>query len=232
MGDSMRIKEIPQTERPRERFLKYGMQSLSNEELLAIILRTGTNQKSAKELSLDVLYAIENISHFKEITFSKLLKIKGIGQVKAISILASLEFGRRVYQETEEKEKYLLNTSDKVYEYMKKILIEQKQECFYCLYCDNKQKLIERKLLFMGTINKSVVHPREIFKYAYLLSASSIICVHNHPSGDPRPSREDVILTNALIEIGNLQNIPIVDHLIIGADGYYSFMDQNPNITL
>lgn len=227
----MKIKEIPFYERPRERVIKYGIESISNEELIAILIRTGTKEKSAKELSLDILSTIESISKFQDITLSRLLNIKGMGQVKALSILAALELGKRVYKE-EICEKIKLNTAEKVYKYMKNTFFDKKQECFYCLYFDNKQRLIERKLLFMGTINKSVVHPREIFKHAYLLSASSIICVHNHPSGDTKPSREDIILTNALIEIGNLQNIPVVDHLIMGSDGYYSFMEENPNITI
>lgn len=227
----MKIKEIPFYERPRERVIKYGMESISNEELIAILIRTGTKEKSAKELSLDILSTIQSISKFQDITLSRLLNIKGMGQVKALSILAALELGKRVYKE-ETGEKIILNTAEKVYKYMKNTFLDKKQECFYCLYFDNKQRLIERKLLFMGTINKSVVHPREIFKHAYLLSANSIICVHNHPSGDTRPSREDIILTNALIEIGNLQNIPVVDHLIMGSDGYYSFMEENPNITI
>jgi DNA repair protein RadC len=101
-----------------------------------------------------------------------------------------------------------------------------KQELFYCLYLNNKNYVIERKLLFMGTINRSVVHPREIFKNAYLCSASGIICIHNHPSGDVTPSLEDKRLTKALVDISRIQNIPILDHVIIGEDNYFSFMEK------
>ena len=108
---------------------------------------------------------------------------------------------------------------------MKDKFDNNKQEYFYALYLDNKKNLIDKKLLFIGTLNKSIVHPREIFKYAYLLSASSIICVHNHPSGDTEPSNEDIAITNALCEIGKMQDIKIIDHIIIGTD-YFSFFEN------
>ena len=106
------------------------------------------------------------------------------------------------------------------------VVKDLKQEHFYVLYLDNKKNIIEKKLLFVGTINGSVAHPREIFKYAYLNSASFIVCIHNHPSGDPTPSQEDIDLTNHLIDIGKLNNIPILDHIIIGDSKYYSFFEE------
>ena len=118
-----------------------------------------------------------------------------------------------------------MNSADKIYNFMKEELYNKNQEYFYALYLDSKKNLIDKKLLFIGTINKSIVHPREIFKYAYLLSASSIICVHNHPSGDPLPSKEDIILTKKLKEISNIQGIQIIDHIIIG-NNYYSFFEN------
>ncbi len=114
---------------------------------------------------------------------------------------------------------------NKIYEYMKNELIDKSQEYFYALYLDSKKNLIDKKLLFIGTLNKSIVHPREIFKYAYLLSASSIICVHNHPSGDTIPSIDDINLTKNLVKIGKIQGINVVDHIIIG-DNYYSFFEN------
>ena len=221
------LKNIPIEERPRERFKKYGKENLQTSELISIILNTGTKDLSVTELSNNILKTINNVSELKELTLNKLKTIDGIGDVKAIKLLSAIELGKRVYYETKE-DKIKLDTTKKVFEYMNHKFGNNKQEYFYALYLDSKKNLIEKRLLFIGTLNKSIVHPREIFKYAYLLSASSIICVHNHPSGDSTPSCEDLILTKSLIEIGKIQGINIVDHIIIGKD-YYSFY-ENGNI--
>ncbi len=219
------IKDIKVNERPRERLLKYGAGSLSNEELLSIILKTGTKNKSVKSLSMDVLNLFDNITDLQEITVNKLTSIKGIGVVKALELIASIELGRRVFIKKEEK-KYKLSNPLDIFLTNKYLFTNKKQEYFYCLYLNNKNELIERKLLFMGTVNKSIVHPREVFKYAYLASASSIVCMHNHPSGDVTPSKDDIIFTKALVEVGKLQNIPVLDHIIVGEDNYYSFQNE------
>lgn len=220
----MLIKNIPEFERPRERFLKFGAENLSNLELISILLNNGTKDISVKELSESILHNINDISELKDITLNKLKEIKGIGNVKAITLLSALELGKRVYY-NKNISKIRMNSADKVFYYMKDELNGKNQEYFYALYLDSKKNLIDKKLLFIGTINKSIVHPREIFKYAYLLSASSIICVHNHPSGDPIPSNEDIILTNNLKRIGDIQGIKIIDHIIIG-NNYYSFFEN------
>jgi DNA repair protein RadC len=218
--DNTLIKDIPKSERPRERLKKYGRENISNEELLSIILNTGTKNKSVKDISNLILSKINDITDLKDITLNSLKQIDGIGEVKAIKILASIELGKRVYMD-----KNLVNikmdTPEKIYNYMKNEVEGKNQEYFYAIYLDSKKNLIDKKLLFIGTLNKSIVHPREIFKYAYLLSASSIICVHNHPSGDTIPSKEDLNLTKALVEIGKIQGINIIDHIIIGKN-YYS----------
>lgn len=221
----MLIKDIPINERPIERLIKYGVGNLSNEELLSIIIKTGTINKSVKDISLEILKKIDDINDLKDISYNKLLSINGIGKSKACQILSSIELGKRVFFKNN-LEKIKLNNSNIIFENMKSLFLESKQEYFYCLYLNNKCELIERKLLFMGTINRSIVHPREVFKYAYLTSAYSIICVHNHPSGDINPSKEDINFTKALIEIGDIQNIPIVDHIIIGNENYYSMRDN------
>ncbi len=219
------IKDIKKEERPRERFIKYGVESLSNEELLSIILKTGTKDRSVKSLAMDLLNSIDNISELKNITVNKLLSIKGIGVVKAIEIISSIELGRRIYIDKKVMKKRLTNPCD-IYLENKYLFLDKKQEYFYCLYLNNKNELIERRLLFMGTVNKSVVHPREVFKHAYLTSASSIICMHNHPSGDVIPSKDDIMFTKALVEVGRIQSIPVLDHIIAGNDNYYSFSDN------
>lgn len=219
------IKDIPVEERPRERVLNNGVESLSNSELLSIILRCGTKDKSVKDLSLEIITMIGDISNFKDITLNKLLSIKGIGLVKAIELVSVVELSKRIYSNND-KNFIKINSSKDVFFHYKDLFLDVKQELFYCLYLNNKNYVIERKLLFMGTINRSVVHPREIFKNAYLSSASGIICIHNHPSGDVKPSIEDKRLTKALVEISHIQNIPILDHVIIGEDSYFSFMEN------
>lgn len=221
-----KIKEIPSDERPRERCLHYGVEQLSNKELLAILLKSGTKDLNVLDLALDVLNSINSIKDLKRITISNLLKHKGIGQAKAIEIVCAIELGKRIFISDEDEKLIKLNNPEAIYKACKYLFYDKKQEYFYCLYFDNKQRLIERKLLFMGTINKSIVHPREVFKEAYLLSASSIICMHNHPSGDINPSSEDIELTHALVQLGQVANIPILDHMIVSNQEYYSFYEN------
>lgn len=228
----MKIKDIPLLERPRERLIKYGKENLSNEELLSIILKTGNSKLSVKDISNELLKKIERIENLKDITLNKLKEIKGIGDAQALSILSIVELGKRIYIDNSSNNKIILKTPSQIYDYIKSELIFKNQEYFYCLYVNTKKELIERKLLFMGTVNKSIVHPREVFKHAYLCSASGIICVHNHPSGDVSPSIEDINLTNNLVNIGCVNGIPIVDHIIVGKDNYYSFYEDGKIINL
>ena len=220
------IKDLPECERPRERLIQYGACNLSNEELLSIVIKTGTKDISVKDVSINLLKEIKDITNLKEISINKLKSIKGIGEVKAITLIASIELGKRVNNDKKDI-KIKLDTSRKIYDYIKDDLIYKKQEYFYCLYLDIKHNLIDKKLLYIGTLNKSNVHPREIFKYAYIYSASSIVCIHNHPSNDVLPSLDDVTLTKKLVEIGKMQGINVIDHIIIGNNNYYSFFDNN-----
>lgn len=222
----MKIKDIPVLERPIERAIIEGVDKLSNEELLAIILKTGTNKVSCKDLALNIIKSVGNINNLNNVSFESLIKINGIGNVKAISILASLELSKRVFYTNSNKKIRYIKPSQ-IYEDFKYLFMNIKQEYFYTLYFNNKQELIGRKLLFMGTVNKSVVHPREVFKEAYLLSASSIVCMHNHPSNDVNPSRADDRLTKALVSIGEMNGIPIIDHIIVGKDDFYSYQEHN-----
>ena len=222
----MLIKELPKEERPRERLLKYGPSSLSNDELLSIILRCGTKNKSVKELSLDILKEFKDLNDLKNATINKLIKINGIGLSKSMIIIAAIELSKRIYLAEDKKSIVSLNNPKSIFEYTKYLFNGKKQELFYCLYFNNKQQLIGQELLFIGTVNKSITHPREVFKYAYLYSATSVICLHNHPSGDVKPSREDIMFTDALVEIGLIQKIPVIDHIIVSDNNYYSFQDN------
>jgi DNA repair protein RadC len=226
----MKIKDLPEEERPRERLINYGVEAISNEELIAIILKTGTKNKSVKLLASEVLSKINSLNNLDKITINTFKDIKGLGIVKTIELMASIELGKRIFLRKENNKKINYNNPDIIYEENLYLFKNKKQEYFYVLYLDNKNNLIERKLLFMGTINRSIVHPREIFKEAYLTSASKIICMHNHPSGDTTPSMEDIRLTKSLIEIGKLQGIELMDHLIIGDDNYYSFYNERSDM--
>ena len=219
------IRDIPKCERPRERLIAYGVEALSNEELLAIILKSGTRNKSVRSLASEVLNNVVEIDRLKDCGINLLTSINGIGETKACEVLASIELGKRIYL-IGQKNKYKIKTSKDVYNLMRYDLSLKQQEYFYCLYLNNKNEVLERKLLFMGTVNKSLVHPREVFKYAYLSSASGIICIHNHPSGVLLPSPKDIEFTNDLISIGNFHGIYILDHLIVNEHKYYSFVEN------
>ncbi len=219
------IKDFPLEERPREKVKQYGINNVTNKELLSIILKTGTKNINVEDLALSILRKYK-LHELKDVTINELTKIKGIGEVKAIELLAAIELGKRINYKTAEKKKKL-NNPEVIFQEMRYLFIDKKQELFYCLYLNEKQELIERKLLFMGTVNKSITHPREVFKEAYRLSASSIICMHNHPSNDLRPSKSDLEFTTSLVEIGKLQGIPVVDHIIVGDSSFYSFYEHN-----
>lgn len=220
------IKDIPILDRPRERFIKFGVNNLSNEELLSIVLKNGYKDYSVKDISNNILKNIKDITELKYKSINELTKIKGIGKVKAITLLSSIELGKRVYQDKDNID-IKLNSSKLIYNYIKNKLKYKKQEYFYVLYLDSKKYLIDEKLLFIGTLDKSNVHPREIFKYAYLNSSKSIVLIHNHPSGDTLPSKEDILFTNNVLEISKIMGITVIDHLIIGNNNYYSFYDNN-----
>jgi len=224
---SYKIKEMPDYERPRERLIEFGASNLSDKEILAILLKCGTKNKNVNEIALELLnmYPIEKLS---SLTINELKKIKGIGDVKAIEFLAAIELGKRIFVRKKKELLKLENPKD-IWEESKYLFNGLKQEYFYCFYFNNKQELIEKKLLFIGTINNSIVHPREIFKEAYKLSACTIVCLHNHPSNDLTPSKEDISLTESLIKIGTILGIPVVDHIIVGENNYYSFY-ENSNI--
>ena len=223
----VKIKEIPINDRPMERLLQNGAEILSDEELIAIILKTGTKGNSAKDLSSLLLSKIGGIKKLCNINYEYLNKFKGIGMSKACMLLAAIELSKRISKEVDTIKNIKLNNSEIVYKYYKDKIGNKKQEYFCAVYLDNQKRIIDDKLLFIGTINYSVVHPREIFKEAYLLGASAIICVHNHPGENPLPSKPDIDVTNNLIEVGKILGIKVLDHIIICKEKYYSFLENN-----
>lgn len=221
-----KIKELPINDRPIERLIQKGSDSLSNEELIAILFRTGTKGYSSKDLALNILKNIENVRNLKDITLEQLKQINGIGNTKAAILLAAIELSNRIHQEVEQIIGEKFNHPDIIFNYYKNRLSNKKQEYFYAVYLDTSKRIIKDKLLFIGTINYSLVHPREIFREAYLSSASAIILIHNHPTGNVTPSQNDIDTTKNLIQIGNLLGIQVIDHIIIGKHNYYSFFEN------
>lgn len=225
LGDKMYlIKEMPEQERPRERLSSNGVKGLSNVELLAILLRTGNKNKSVIELSKDVLYNLNNFEDFKKITYEELLKIPGIKEAKASTIIAAIEFGRRILKNEEVVNNKITSSHDVYYEL--KEIAENEQETFYCIYLNTKLNIIKKELIYKGTVDKIVIHPREIFKNAIKYNSSYIILVHNHPTGDSKPSKADLITTEQLIEVAHIINIEIIDHIIIGRNEFYSYKEN------
>lgn len=218
------LKEVPYSERPREKALKYGIQTLSNIEILAIILRTGSKQKNVLEVAQNLVYQIENISSLKDITINELTNFKGIGSTKAITILASIELGMRIIRNENEIKTY--TTPRQVFDYLYPKVRLLTKECLYALYLNTKGILIKEVLITQGTINLALVDGKDIFKWALKLSASAIIIVHNHPSGDPTPSVQDLKSTERLVQMAKVMELVILDHIIIGND-FYSMKEES-----
>lgn len=221
------IKELPIEERPRERFKKYGVEALSNEELLSILLRTGTSNKSVKEVSIDVLRKI-NINDLVNYDFNTLKDIKGVGEVKAITIISAIEFGKRALSKSDLTKQ--IRTGDDVYYLVKDDLENSLQEKFLVLYLDTKKYVISKKIIFVGTVNSSSITPRDVFREGVKLNSVSMILVHNHPAGSVTPSYEDIYLTNEFIKLGRMMGISVIDHLIVGKNNYYSFRESNGDL--
>lgn len=219
------IRDYPQEERPRERFLQDGPHSLSNQELLALLLRTGTKQESVLQLSNKLITQFEGLRLLKDATVEEISAIKGIGKAKAIQILAAVELGRRI-NNLNQTDRYVIRSPEDCANYCMNDMRFLTQEHFVCLYLNTKNQVLHRQTIFIGSLNSSIVHPREVYKEAFRRSAASIICVHNHPSGDPTPSREDIEVTKRLAECGKIIGIDILDHIIIGEKKYVSLKEK------
>ncbi len=220
-----KIKEMPKEERPIEKLLKYGVENLSNEELLAIILKTGTRDSSSVEVAHHLLMKSGGLKNITNIPLNIMMEQKGIGLKKATTLIACFELYKRIEDIGFEYNMKILSSGDVVDYFLKKFKGET-QEYFYCIYLDAARRMIENKLLFKGTLNYSLVHPREVFKHAYINGATSLIFVHNHPTGEVMPSKNDLELTKHLMEIGSLHGVKVEDHIIIGQDTYYSFFEN------
>jgi DNA repair protein RadC len=211
--NSLMIRDFPQDERPRERFVQNGPESLSNHELIAILLRTGTKDESVLQLSNRLLTNFEGLRLLKSATLEEMTEIKGIGQAKAIQILAAVEIGRRIAN-LNYTDRYVIRSPEDGANYVMNDMRFLSQEHFVCLYLNTKNQVLHKQTIFIGSLNASIVHPREVFREALKRSAASIICLHNHPSGDPAPSREDIEVTKRLVECGKMIGIDVLDHCV------------------
>ena len=219
------IKQMAEDERPREKLVKYGANSLSNTELLAILIRTGTKNASAIDVAQQILSTNQNgLRVLTDSTVEELSSIKGIGLSKAAQMLAAIELGKRlaVISNNIQSIKSPKDVSNLFMEEMR----YYKKEYFKILLLNTKNEIITSDLVSIGSLNSSLVHPREVFVNAIKKSASSIILVHNHPSGNTRPSEEDINITKRLIEVGKIIGIDVLDHIIIGDGSYCSLKEQ------
>lgn len=224
MDKQLMMKELPETERPREKMLAKGVKALSDAELLAILLRTGTKNMPVNRLAEQLLAKYE-LSGLGSISPQELSKTSGIGLVKAVTVKAAIELGCRMSQKAPSERPVIRNPRDAA-DLMMPELRYQTKEHFVALLLSTKNHVIARAMISVGSLNASIVHPRELFREAISYSAASIILVHNHPSGDPTPSQEDIALTKQLVEAGELLNISILDHVIIGDGKYVSFKEK------
>lgn len=222
---TLMIRDFPQDERPRERFVSNGPQSLSNHELVALLLRTGTSQESVLQLSNRLLTHFEGLRLLKAATLEEMTEIKGIGLAKAIQVLAAVELGRRIANLAYD-DRYVIRSPEDGAKYVMNDMRFLSQEHFVCLYLNTKNQVMHKQTIFIGSLNASIVHPREVYKEALKRSAASVICIHNHPSGDPTPSREDIEVTKRLVEVGKIIGIELLDHLIIGENKFVSLKEK------
>lgn len=223
---SQSIKELSLAERPREKLALYGAENLSNSELLAILIRTGTRDKSAIRIAEELtagngLY--ENIACIHSV--EELAGVKGLGVAKAATILSALELGKRVAV-ADSRQRERIDSPQSGAEILMPRLRYESQEKFLVVLLDSKNQVMRIEQIAKGSVNSAIVHPREVFAPALLHHAAAILVSHNHPSGDPTPSKEDKDLTEKLAETGNIMCVPLLDHLIIGDGIFFSFREQ------
>ncbi|VBB07861.1 radc protein [Lucifera butyrica] len=221
---SLMIKELPESERPREKMMQKGSQALSEADLLAILLRTGTKKVSVKMLAEELL-AQYGINGLGGLTTQELSKVPGIGVAKAVTVLAGIELGKRL-SSLGPGEKVVVRSPQDAAHFMMGRLRYEAKEHFIVLLLSTKNHIIAAPTISIGSLNASVVHPRELFREAVNYAAASVILIHNHPSGDPTPSQEDIALTHKLADAGELLGISVLDHVIIGDGKYVSFKEK------
>ena len=220
------MKELPADERPREKMKERGAQALGNSELLAILLRTGNFQESALRIAENLLDRQGGLAGFGNATLEDFEQVKGVGEAKAITVMAAIELGRRVTT-LAPAARAVIRTPDDVAALLMPRFRYETKESFIAILLSTKNHVLKTPVISIGSLNASIVHPRELFREAINASAAAVILAHNHPSGDPAPSPEDVSLTRKLVDAGKLLDIPVLDHIVLGDGKYISLREKN-----
>jgi len=224
--ETLSIKSWAEEDRPREKLLLKGRHVLSDAELIAILIGSGSRKETAVELSKRILNQFgNNLNELAKLSVKELMKFKGIGEAKAISIIAALELGRR-RKETEPEKRVKIITSKDAYEYLKPNFLDLPHEEFRVLLLNRSNSIIKNELVSLGGVSGTIVDPKIIFKIALENLTSSIVLAHNHPSGNLKPSEQDIRLTKNIKQAGAILEIAVIDHLIISNEGYFSFADE------
>ncbi len=218
------ISMMPKNEKPREKLLANGVSSLSDQELIAILIRTGRLGSSAIDIARDIICLNDGVVGLNNITIEELMSINGIGLSKACEVLAAIELGKRVVFNKHAKTK--INSPRDIYEHFRVKVANLKTERFFAVLLDTKNNILSVEQISIGTLNTSIAHPREVFCYAIKRNANSVVVVHNHPSGDCRPSEQDIMITERLVRSGEIIGINLTDHIIVCENAYYSFKEH------
>jgi len=222
---SFTVHDLPKPERPRERLKQFGPEALSAQELLALIIGRGVSKKSVMTIAQELLIKFGNIKAISEATLEELSQIKGIGFAKAAQIKACFELGKRKDLEPEQKD-FDIKDPQSVVKAIRASIKDKAKEHFKLILLNARNKILGISTISIGSLNASIVHPREVFKDAIVHNAYSVVLAHNHPSGDPEPSEDDLTMTKRLIEAGKILGIEVLDHIIITKNGYFSFKDR------
>lgn len=220
-----KIKEWPADERPREKLIKCGTDSLTNAELLAIMLRSGSGKITAVDLAKKMLSDFGSLNSLLSKSINELKNYKGVGTTKAVTLLAAFELAKRISTEVSDKKLKISSPKD-VYTRYGPFLKDLKQEVFKVLLLSTSNELLKDVEITKGTLNASLVHPREVFRNAIIEAAAAIILLHNHPSGNPQPSQEDIQITKQLLQASRIVEITIHDHIIIAGNTFFSFAEN------
>lgn len=219
------LRDLPREERPRERMLRSGAEALSHAELLAILLVTGTRKESALTVAQRILGQTSSLRQLADMGIEELIGINGIGPAKAVQLKAAIELGRRMAA-SRIGERVVIRSPRDAAELLAEQLRYLQKEHFVCLFLNTKNQVIAQETLSIGSLNASIVHPREVFRAAIKYGSASIVCAHNHPSGDPAPSPEDIAITKRLVESGRIVGIDVLDHIVVGDGHFVSLKEQ------
>lgn len=222
----MRVKDLPLDDRPREKLMLRGAQNLTDAELIAILLRTGTKGMSVITVAQNLITGQGNLAVLASKPLNILTKNKGIGNDKAATLIAAFEISRRILSQSKWFSDKKITSPKDIADIFIPMLKDELKEKFIIVCLNSANKIIKIETISVGSLNSSVVHPREIFKAAIENSSASIILIHNHPSGNPEPSNEDIAITKKMVEAGKILDIPVFDHLIIAGNNYTSFVER------